>query len=306
MIQLKEKKSRKFNVFFAVLFVLLIVYSIGLLVPLLWALLISFKSTVAYQKAIDKEIWQNMINFSNLTSENFKNAFEVFQVKAITEEKRYNIIQMFGNSIVYVLGCSVCATIVPCVMSYLCARFKYRYLKIIYWIVLLAMAIPIVGSLPSEITMSRNLGMYDSVIGLYIMKANFLGIYFLLFYAQFKGISMEYTEAAWVDGASELQIMLRIIMPMAVSTMITVFLLNFIAFWNDYQTPMIYWPSKPVAAYGIYYINTATNCFSKVIKGNTMPLKFACIIICALPILAVYALFSKKLTTNVSIGGIKG
>ena len=64
---------------------------------------------------------------------------------------------------------------------------------------------------------------------------------------------------------------------------------------------MIYWPSRPVAAYGMWEFNKSTTGFSAKI-----PNKLAGILIMALPIMIVYALCNKRLVANVAVGGIKG
>lgn len=285
---------------YAILFVVLVLYTITLFIPLLWTVLTAFKDYKFYSQSIRNEDASGLINLSHLTFDNFVTAFRDFKVTT-ADGVDFNIIGMFGNSLLYSIGCAICATVVPCVIAYLCARYKYKFGKVVYGIVLITMALPIVGSLPSEIRMLTSLGLFDTVTGMFIMKCNFLGIYFLLFYAQFKTISMEYTEAARVDGASELRIMLQIIVPMAISTLGTVLVLNFVQFWNDYQIPMIYWPSRPVAAYGMWEFNKSTTGFSAKI-----PNKLAGILIMALPIMIVYALCNKRLVANVSVGGIKG
>lgn len=289
---------------YMILFVFLVVYTVTLLIPLLWTTLTAFKDPDYYSQSVLAEDASGLINFKNLTLDNFKTAFRSFTVPATGKDGKtlnYNILGLFVNSLLYSVGCAVCATAVPCVVSYLCARFKYKFGKVVYGVVLVAMALPIVGSLPSEIKMVTSLHMFDTVWGMYILKCNFLGLYFLLLHAQFKTISMEYTEAARVDGASELRIMLQVIFPMAVSTILSVFILNFVSFWNDYQIPMIYWPSRPVAAYGMWVFNRSTIGFTA-----RTPNKLAGILLMALPILIIYAFFNKRLATNVSVGGIKG
>lgn len=69
--------------------------------------------------------------------------------------------------------------------------------------VLITMVIPVVGSLPAEIRMAQSLGLYDQIWGMWILKANFLGMYFLVFYNIFKALPASYTEAAKIDGARE-------------------------------------------------------------------------------------------------------
>lgn len=294
-------KLKKTNVAYVVLFTVLAIYTISLALPMLWTLLTSLKNYEIYTQATVKGDVAELIGLGNLSLKNYKIAFEVFTVTVHTTSAKVNIFGMFVNSLLYGLGCALVATLTPCVVSYLCARYKYKFGRVIYTIVLIVMALPIVGSLPSEIQMTKALHLYDNVLGMYVLKANFLGLYFLVFHAQFKSIAYDYTEAAEIDGASDFKIMTSVIFPLAIGTISTVFILNFIAFWNDYQTPMVYWPSYPVAAYGMFELQRTT--FGEAAQ---MPVKLAGIMIMALPILIVFAVFNRKVMTNVSVGGIKG
>ena len=133
------------------------------------------------------------------------------------------------------------------------------------------------------------------------MKANFLGMYFLVFYATFKGLPMAYTEAAKIDGANNMRILLRIVLPLAKNTFFTVMLINFIAFWNDYQTPLIYLPSYPTIALGMYHMaSTTENGMSYV------PMRMTGAVLMMIPIMVLFMLFHKRLLGNVTVGGIKG
>lgn len=298
---IKKRKKFKTDVSLVILFSILAIYTLTLFIPTLWTILTSFKDYKTYMMGTVRKDLSKMIGLNNLTFQNFITAYKNFSIP--TNSGEVYLWEMFFNSVLYAGGCAVVATIVPCVMAYLVARYDYKLGKVVYGIVLVTMAIPIVGSLPSEMKMVESLGLMDSVIGLYVLKANFLGIYFLVFYAQFKGIPKDYTEAASIDGASEWRIMCQIIFPVAMGTISTIILLNFISFWNDYQTPMIYWESRPVVAYGMYY-------FARLTTGKdglaSTPVKLASMIIVAIPIIVVFLIFNKKIMSNMSIGGIKG
>jgi ABC-type glycerol-3-phosphate transport system permease component len=243
-------------------------------------------------------VWTKSFEFSNYV-EAYKN-FYVSRVRGGLNYRFY-ITDMFVNSILYAGGCGLIATITPCLASYLCARYRYQFGKIAYTVVLITMAIPIVGNLPSEIQMVKNIGLYGNIFGLYILKANFLGIYFLIFYAQFKMIPKDYTEAAKIDGASNLRIMLMIVIPQAMNIIVTIFFLSFINYWNDYQVPMLYLPDYPVAAYGLFdFLRNNTD------AASYATVKMAGTLIMTLPVLLLVIIFNKRLRVSVSIGGIKG
>lgn len=295
----KNKKSTQDNIFLGVLCGVLILYTIVFFIPIVWSFLTTFKDYNIYRLGTARKDLDMMLGLNNLTLENYLHAFTEFKIPVA--DSYVPLLPLFGNSILYAGGCAFINTMITCMVAYLVARYDFLLCKIVYGIVLVTMAIPIVGSLPSEIAMVDNLHLLDSLAGLYILKSNFLGIYFLVFYAQFKSIPRDYTEAAEIDGASDMHIMLNIIFPIAIGTITTVMLLNFIAFWNDYQIPMIYWESHPVVAYGMYY-------FVRITSGQmgATPVKLAAMIIVAIPIIVLFLIFNQKIMANMSIGGVKG
>ncbi len=296
----KSTVKEPFNWLALVLFICLFLYTLSLLLPVLWAVLASFKTPFEYDFMGNTTGWPTSFTFDNYATA-YRN-FYVSVYDAETDSYTYfYMLDLFGNSLLYSFLCGLAATITPCFVAYAVARFNFRFSKVIYSIVIVTMALPIVGALPSEIQMTKALGVYDTFIGLFILKANFLSIYFLVFYAQFKSIPMAYSEAAKIDGASNFRVMAQVILPLSIGTIMTVFLLNFITYWNDYQIPMVYLPSHPVAAYGMYeFQNVMTTELA-----NT-PTRLAGIFLMAAPILVVFAILNRRLMVNLSVGGIKG
>lgn len=290
----KRKREEKFSPMFLVLFIMLILYTLCILLPMVWGLLQSFQDP---EKLYNPIPWPLDFQFSN-----YIEAFQKFYVPVKTETGTAypTLVYMFGYSFVYAVGAALVSTFVPCVVGYLTARFDNWFSRLLNSFVIIAMALPVVGSLPSELQIARALGLYDTLFGIWIMKSHFLSMYYLVFYARFKGFSSSYEEAARVDGANYFSIFFRIILPLVTTIFLTVFILQFINFWNDYYTPLMYMPSYPTVAYGMYYFNVS--------QDNTLasiPMKITGCMIMMLPVLILFVCFSKRLMTNLTIGGVK-
>ena len=289
---LKEKPS----ILTIVIFAILIIYLISLLIPIGWAMYSAFNDKTAY-----RIFYQNGGKFpTKLTFDNFYIAFTKFQFKAVGGNT-YNFLEMIGHSLRYTIESAFIYTLTPCLVAYCASRFNFKFSKVIYAFVIIAMSLPIVGAMPSEIRMLKLLGVYNEFIGMVILRMNFLSINFLIFYAQFKMIPMTYSEAAKVDGANNFRIMTTIVFPQAIPTMVTIFLLSFINFWNDYQIPRVYMPKYPTLAEGLWTF--ATDGAPAI---SPVPVKLAGIIGLTLPIIIGFALLNKYLRLNVATGGIKG
>lgn len=302
-------KSKKItiNPLAITIIVLLAVYMLTMVILMGWTLMTTLKSWEEYELYYDGgDTMGNMLWFpkEGLAFDNFVTAYKYFYVDvtlASGDERPVYIMEQFLNSILYSVGCATSVTLASLVMGYATARFKYRFSEIIYAFVLITMALPIVGSMPSEIAVAQSLKIFDTFPGIWIMRGSFLNTYFLIFYAQFKMIPKDYTEAAKIDGANPWLVMTQIIVPLAWGTVSTVFVLAFIGYWNDFQIPMVYLPTHHVAAYGMYAFQE-----SRIAEIAHTPLRFAGILLMALPIIIFYAIFNKKLNVNLSVGGIKG
>jgi ABC-type glycerol-3-phosphate transport system permease component len=288
-------KRESFNALTIIMLVVLVIYVASLIGLLFWALLTSFKSHADFRLnkfGLPKEwVW------------NYGEVFNRFVVRVNTDAGRVTVSMgmMFVYALVYAVGCSFFNTLVPCITAYLCARFPFKFSKVIHTVVIIVMILPIIGSLPSEIQMSKTFGLYDQLWGLWIMKAHFLGMYFLVMYGNFKSLPMAYTEAAKIDGAGNMNVLIRVILPLIKNTFFTIMLINFIGFWNDYQTPLIYMPSYPTIALGMFEMaNTRENGMSRV------NMRMAGSMLMLIPILSLFLAFHKRLLGNLTVGGLKG
>ena len=299
---MKSKKTTNISILKWILWSILILYVVSMLFPFAWALITSMKSYEEYS------ILENIIGLPKNIGlaeifANYKEAWTYGYADAVVDGQMmyFTIPTQFGNSLLYAFGCMITATLTPCLTAYTTARYNYKFSKVVYNIVIIAMILPVVGSLPSEVELTRTLGTYDTFWGLWIQKANFLGPYFLIFFAQFKMIPKEYTEAARIDGASEFYAMTRVVLPLAKSTIGTVAILKFVEFWNDYQVPMVFLPSKPVLAYGMFQFSQRVG---QVV--SSVPMKISYMVVVTLPILVLFLVAHKRLMGNISIGGLKG
>lgn len=285
-------KRGKTSPFFVVLFVLLAIYSLILIGLLVWAMISAFKTPRDFQT--------NPVGLPEKIVNNFGEAIKLYkiQVGGVKGQPRYDMFpQMLYNSILYTVGCTLFNTVVTCLTAYCCARYKYRLSKIVFAVVLITMTIPIVGSLPSQIQVAQTLRIYNTVWGMWLQSATFLGLYFLVFYETFAALPNSFFEVARIDGAGDFSLIFRIALPLAKNVFFTIFLLNFITYWNDYQTPLLFLKSMPVLSYGLYLI-TQSNAY--------VPMIMAAATVVLAPVVLIFIFANKKLMGNLTVGGVKG
>ena len=294
-LNIKVSVFKKFSVVALILFIVLFMYALILCGSLGWGIMTSFKTKSDY--------FLNRLGFpQKWTFDNYSTALKYLFLEKDTAKGlvRAYIFEMYGWSILYAIGGAFVQTAITCLVAYVSAKFECKFSTILYAFVVFTMSLHIVGALPSELQIAHALGLYDSMLGMYFMKAHFLSVYFLVFFAAIKSLPASYFEAAEMDGAGHFQVLLRIAIPLIKNIFITIFLLFAIAYWNDYQTPMLFLPSYPTVAYGIYY-------FSQKSQGplSNVPAKLSGCMFLLIPMLVLFIAFNKRLLSSISIGGLK-
>lgn len=291
-------KAKKFNsVAKIILFAFLVIYSISILYLLCWGIFTSLKTNREF--LID----QNFFGLpKNLAFENYKAVFDNFYVRVNRDGKMMEIrmLKQLLYTLIYAGGGSFLSAVAPLLVAYACSRFNYKTNTVLTTTVLLSMIIPIVGAQSSMVSVLHNLNFYDTLHGAVIMKFNFANIYFLIFIGVLGGVSKSFTEAAVIDGANEAQIALKINFPLVRNVFFTVMLIFFIEYWNDYNMPLLYMPSHPTLAYGVWFLANNTNG-----ELNVTPRKMSGCMMIVVPIVILFVCFQDKLMSNLSVGGVK-
>lgn len=283
------------HLFQAIIWFVLALYALSLIVLLAWGVMTVFKTQDEFlisPLALPRE-W-TIMNFVDVVTKLTTQIAWGAGVRTIFYE------EMLLYSVIFSVSCAIVTTIVPTVMSYLVAKYPYFISRVIYAVVIIVMILPIVGSLPSEITLLRTLHLYDSLVGILIMKSTFTGMFFLVMYATFKALPWDFAESAFIDGAGHFTVFFRIMLPFAKTTMFSVFLLNFIGFWNDYLSPAMYIPSMPTLAFVMHTQRFMSGIF------NRTPVQLAASILLMIPLIILYIAFQGKLMGSMIVGGIKG
>ena len=318
MRKIKDRKN-KMNVFFAIILLVLVAYT--LLMFGLFALGINISLKNWFQIDVLSEIFElpNMEYWQTFGEgkgifENYIYIFEnltiadttgyivgLFNKELISTSVQANISSATIYTLIYSGVGALCATFMPMFMGYLCSMYRNKVSSFIYALVLFVIATPIVGATPSAVNFMRTIRLYDTFVGEWLRRSTFTNMYFLIFFAYFSGLSSSYSEAAEIDGASQLSIMFKIYLPLALNIFFTVYLMIFVSYWNDFTTPMMFLPSKPTLSYLIYYkttVDTGT-------EFNSPVRKIAALMVFAIPIIVIFTIFNKRLMSNLTMGGVK-
>ena len=288
----KTKKIQNNPVFRIVSFLILLIYSALLLYLIGFVTITSFKSAFEFSN--------NKLGLpSRWVFDSYQQAFNLYVPigtrKVYIEEMLYNTVLYCTLYLCIPMFAQVC-------VAYICAKYPNSYTKFLYNAVVFFMVVPVLGTMSGALEMSMKIGTYDNIWTAILFKFDFGGMTFLVLYGTFKGIPKDYMEAAQIDGAGHALIMFKIMLPMG-SSVIMVYVINMlIGLWNDWNTALIWFPSSPTIAYGLYR-------FSNLGAGNTaagVPTQCAAAVLAAIPAIVFFICFKNKIVGKLAIGGLKG
>ena len=207
--------------------------------------------------------------------------------------------EMLFNSCFFSVFGALLQTFVTITFAYCCTMYKFPGSNLPYTIILVIMVLPIYGAGGATYALYRQLGMVDSYTHIICSAAGMTGS-FLYFRAFFKNMSWTYAEAAAIDGCGPFRLYFKVMLPQAKPIFGALFLTTWLASWNNYESALLYLPNVPTLPVGIYQFNT------EMIYRARLDILFAACVLVSIPALILFTVFNKVITTNVSVGGIKG
>lgn len=280
-----NKHVRKFSVYEIIGLIVFSLYAFSLIGSLLWTFLNSLKTRMEYLESVVKLPKQWL----------FSNYIKAFQV---LEAGGKNVFTMLFNSVwLAVLGPTI-NIITAAMASYVMAKYKFPFRDFIWGIMITIMVIPIYGATASTYKMYQTLNLYDSPLIL-ITKITGIGGSMMII-AAFEGVSKTYMEAAFLDGAGHFRIFWQIMLPQVTGLLFALWIMAFIAEWNNYMSPIMYLPSFPTLTSGLYVYQIEQS------RRLNTPILFAGALMCIVPAVTLFTVFQDKFL-NLSYGsGIKG
>lgn len=221
------------------------------------------------------------------------------EVFSLLEINGNDFFDMLWNSIYFSVGCALASQLTTVAFAYCCTKYKFPGSNLPYTIIMIMLTLPLYGTGAAAYRMNEALGLINSYWRILLSLGGF-SMNFLYYRAYYKNVSNTYSEAAIMDGADDFQIYFKVMLPQAKPIIGALFLTNWITNWNTYESALIYLPQLPTLPVGIYQFNT------EMIYQARLDILFAACVIISIPAIVLFVVFNKMITTNVSVGGIKG
>lgn len=224
-----------------------------------------------------------------------------------------SIVKGFINSIIYAVSFTLITVIMTVFAAYPLSvdGFKGKNFFMVFFLITMFFN----GGLIPTYLLVKNLGLINTVWA--IILPGSIGVWnIILVRTFFKGLPKELKEAAKIDGASELQIFFKIILPLSKPVIFVIALYAFVGQWNSYFDAMIYLEDRDL--YPLQLVLRSILIQNEVQPGmiNDMQaaaelskiaekIKYASIVISSLPLIIMYPFFQKYFEKGVMIGSLK-
>lgn len=278
---MKKNISEKMWMF--IKYIALILFTVMCLYPLFWLFLASFKT--------NQELYFNTWGLPESWS-------IVNYVNAVVKG---GVVRYFGNSVVIAVSAVVVAVILGTMASYAIARMHWKMSKLVYNTFLLGMMIPIYGLIIPLFSIFKTLGLLNTHWAVIIPQIA-LGFPMTIFIVCgfMRSIPRELEEAAVIDGCSALQCFVKVILPIAKSSVVTVAVVQFINIWNDLLLPRIFLTDSEKMTLPVGLTN-----FQAMYSTDYVGM-IAAVIMTIIPSIIVYVLLHRQIMEGMVAGAVKG
>ena len=269
---------------YAVMFAVIVAW----LVPLLWLLSTSLKPEGQILSLVPRWIPKTV------TLENY---VEIFQ--------KYRIGAWLLNSLTVAAAATVLGLVVSIPAAYAFARFRFRGERWLFFLALATILVPMhITLVPLFIGLAK-LRLTDTYFALIMPTvANGFGVFLLRQF--FQGIPRELEEAAILDGASRLGILVRIVLPLSRPALTAVAIFLFLLSWNDFMWPLIVTNSDSTRTLPV---GLATFLGGGTVGGQSIAyygISMAGAVLATLPALAVFLTLQRYFVEGIALTGLKG
>lgn len=273
-----SKEKTKYGVLGAVVLLLGIIF----MLPVFLIISNAFKP--------NKDILTNFIALpTSLYLDNFTEAMEIM-----------NFWTVFRNTVIVTVSTVVIATLFSFFCAYGISHLKGKISTIFYMLFVLGQIIPFHTVMIAISVLATNAHLNNTLIGLVIFNSGFFTAFGVMTFVGFlKGIPRELEEAATLDGCGIWRTMMQVVFPLLVPTTVTVGVLFFLWSWNDFLLPSILNGDESLRTItvNLYMFKSSTSAqWNLFIAGLTLSM---------LPIVVIYILAQRYITSGLTSGAIK-
>ena len=266
--------------------ILLIFWAFLQIAPVLWQIISSFKTTPEIIRdlfAFPKSLYLGNYDFAKFS------------------EMGVEIGAYFRNSLLITLFTLAVLITISYLAAYVIAKFRFKGKNIVLFILILLVGVPIHSLIVPLYYLIAKMGLLNRYLGLILpYAAYFCPFSILILQSFFRQFPDELIEASKIDGCNNFQAFIKVVLPISLGAISTVFIINFIQIWNEFLLGYIIMknnnsrtlPVGIIAYQGDYVVQWG-------------PL-YGMLVIAIIPTIIIYLIFHRNLIKGVTAGAIKG
>lgn len=281
-----DMKQIKYRILYFSMVLIMLCYAAIVFIPSIWMILSGFKD-VSEMYATPVKFFPENIRLSKLG-------------EAWSRMKFY---KYYINTGILAIGSVVFDVVINGLAGYVLSRLKPKGTKFVYAMIVLLMMMPATTSIVTKYMVFRDfpylhINMLNSYFPLWLMCAgNMFNI--VLFKTSFDSISNSLVEAARIDGANDITIFFRIIIPLSVPVIMTVSIFTFNGQFGNFFWPYLVLSDNSKTVLGVLLYKVRTS-------NLTMDYQMLTILFAIIPQLIIFIIFNRYIIGGVNIGGVKG
>jgi multiple sugar transport system permease protein len=220
----------------------------------------------------------------------------------ILPKDRAGFVTYFKNSVIVGVGTTIVTLIAATHAGYALSRFRFRGARSVLLLILATQMFPYVTILISLYTLMRRLGMLNSYTGLVLAFTAFSLPFSIWMMKGFcDTVPGDLEDAARVDGASRLQALYHILLPVIMPGVVAVGLFTFLVAWNDLLFALTLTSTQDMRTVPPGFVLTYIGEFQ-----DRWPDMMAASVVVSLPVVIFFTLFQRQLVRGLTAGSIKG
>lgn len=220
-------------------------------------------------------------------------------VVAVFETRDRMLVTAFINSTILTVASVAIMVVLAAMVGYVLQRRTTRWSGLVSFLVLAGLIIP--PAVVPTVWLLQSIGLFATLHGLILVEVAFgLPFCVLLFRAFVATIPRELDEAAILDGAGPLRLFFGVVFPLLRSVIITVIVVQAVAVFNDFASPLYFLPGEENATVQLTLYNFQAQ------AGNQWNLLFTNILLITIPMLVMYVVFNRQIVAGMTSGAVKG
>jgi trehalose/maltose transport system permease protein len=208
-----------------------------------------------------------------------------------------------ANSLIFAIGSSVLSVALSGMASYALARIHFPGSNLVFFGLIMSIALPQIGLLVPMFETYKVFGLQNTHLGLILLMSSLILPFTVWVLVSFiHQIPAEIEEAAQIDGANIVQVILYVVLPTMRPALSTMLIINFVISWNELLYPLVFAQTRTTKTLSVGLLELATDSST---YGHPWDLMSALSIVMIIPVLVLVLFGQRAIVSGLTRGALK-